>query len=421
MTLLRRRSFLRVLHMSVTCLADVKTIHNMHHVLQVNVSVTCPRPCQSRHAGTRLRAVPASASHASQPKRTKKNGHELALLIVFLIWMRQVIWRYEARACQALSGNMFDPNSALCEQVSGWTFLSLSQKDWLSRSNCCQRFPHWLPHSSPTKPQNPCLFAMLCGFEKVKVPSHPAHLIFVSIVSRITFHAHVMCLCCLHHLQISNIWSWRKTHEKHRKALRLLAEANMSLRWGLSRGTLYLDSQAKHDMGNQNQELQVCGGLQHLFNVRHANKHANTACSTSSSSDSGRSAGATKPVPDIKTQHLQSAAQTVSPLKNTILHVGWRVMDRIRDQTGWICAFVLACFFGSKLCLMWAGLWLNILELVAERLTKQVQLLPKIPSLTSPFQSHKAPKSLPFRDALWRLWEGEGSFTSCPSHLCQYC
>ena len=43
MTLLRRRSFLRVLHMSVTCLADVKTIHNMHHVLQVNVSVTCPR------------------------------------------------------------------------------------------------------------------------------------------------------------------------------------------------------------------------------------------------------------------------------------------------------------------------------------------------------------------------------------------
>ena len=180
MTLLRRRSFLRVLHMSVTCLADVKTIHNMHHVLQVNVSVTCPRPCQSRHAGTRLRAVPASASHASQPKRTKKNRHELALLIVFLIWMRQVIWRYEARACQALSGNMFDPSSAV-----------------------------------------------------------------------------------------------------------------------------------------------------------------------------------------------------------------------------------------------WAGLWLNILELVAERLTKQVQLLPKIPSLTSSFQSHKAPKSLPFRDALWRLWEGEGSFTSCPSHLCQ--
>ena len=74
-----------VCHMSVTCLANVKTIHNMHHVLQANVSVTCPRPCQSRHAGTRLRAVPASASHASQPKRTKKNRHELALLIVFLI------------------------------------------------------------------------------------------------------------------------------------------------------------------------------------------------------------------------------------------------------------------------------------------------------------------------------------------------
>ena len=211
-----------------------------------------------------------------------------------------------------------------CEQDSGWTFLSLSQKDWLSRYNGCQRFPHWLHDSSPTKPQNPCLFAMLCGgFEKVKVPSHPAHLIFVSIVSRITFHAHVMCLCCLHHLQISNIWSWRQTHEKHRKALRLLAEANMSLRWGLSRGTLYLDSQAKHDMGNQNQELQVCGGLQHLFNVRHANKHANTACSTSSSSDSGRSAGATKPVPDIKTQHLQSAARTAPAQKNNVLHVLW--------------------------------------------------------------------------------------------------
>ena len=190
MTLLRRRSFLRVLHMSVTCLADVKTIHNMHHALQVNVSVTCPRPCQSRHAGTRLRAVPASASHASQPKRTKKNRHELALLIVFLIWRRQVIWRYEARACQALSGNMFDPSSAVCEQDSGWTFLSLSQKDWLSRSNCCQRFPHWLHHSSPTKLQNPCLFAMLCGgFEKVKLPSHPAHLIFVSRITFQSFHA----------------------------------------------------------------------------------------------------------------------------------------------------------------------------------------------------------------------------------------
>ena len=74
-----------ICHMSVTCLADVKTTHNMHHALQVNVSVTCPRPCQSRHAGTRLRAVPASASRASQPKRTKKNRHELALLIVFLI------------------------------------------------------------------------------------------------------------------------------------------------------------------------------------------------------------------------------------------------------------------------------------------------------------------------------------------------
>jgi hypothetical protein len=72
-------------------------------------------------------------------------------------------------------------------------------------------------------------------------------------------------------------------------------------------------------MGNQNQELQVCSGLQHLFNVRHAKKHANTACSTSSSSDSGRSAGATKPVPDIKTQHLQSAAQTVSAQKNNVL------------------------------------------------------------------------------------------------------
>ena len=59
-----------VCHMSGRCLANVKTTHNMHHVLQVNVSVTCPRPCQSRHAGTRLRVVPASASHASQPKRT---------------------------------------------------------------------------------------------------------------------------------------------------------------------------------------------------------------------------------------------------------------------------------------------------------------------------------------------------------------
>jgi hypothetical protein len=74
-------------------------------------------------------------------------------------------------------------------------------------------------------------------------------------------------------------------------------------------------------MGNQNQELQVCSGLQHLFNVRHAKKHANTACSTSSSSDSGRSAGATKPVPDIKTQHLQSAAQTVSALNNCVMQV----------------------------------------------------------------------------------------------------
>ena len=214
MTLLRRRSFLRVLYMSVTCLVDVKTIHNMHHVLQVNVSVTCPHPCQSRHAGTRLRAVPASASHASQPKRTKKNGHELALLIVFLIWMRQVIWRYKARACQALSGNMFDPSSAVCEQDSGWTFLSLSQKDWLSRSNCCQRFPHWLHHSSPTKPQNPCLFAMLCGgFEKVKLPSHPAHLIFVSGITFQSFHANACVKFSSDITQISNIWSWRKTHE----------------------------------------------------------------------------------------------------------------------------------------------------------------------------------------------------------------
>ena len=183
MTLLRRRSFLRVLHMSGTCLADVKTIHKCTMCFRwmsawlVHVLVKADMP--GRGCGLCLQ-VHHMQVNQKEPKRTKKNRHELALLIVFLIWRRQVIWRYEARACQALSGNMFDPSSAV-----------------------------------------------------------------------------------------------------------------------------------------------------------------------------------------------------------------------------------------------WAGLWLNILELVAERLTKQVQLLPKIPSLTSSFQSHKAPKSLPFRDALWRLWEGEGSFTSCPSHLCQ--
>ena len=196
MTLLRRRSFLRVLHMSGTCLADVKTIHNMHHVLQVNVSVTCPRPCQSRHAGTRLRVVPASASHASQPKRTKKNQKEPK--------RTDTSWPSSSSSSSECGKSSGDTKpvpakhcletcliqALQCEQDSGWTFLSLSQKDWLSRSNCCQRFPHWLHHSSPTKPQNPCLFAMLCGgFEKVMVPSHPAHLIFVSRITFQSFHA----------------------------------------------------------------------------------------------------------------------------------------------------------------------------------------------------------------------------------------
>ena len=48
--------------------------------------------------------------------------------------------------------------------------------------------------------------------------------------------------------------------------------------------------------------------------------NASVACS-SSSSDSGKSAGATKPVPDIKTQHVQSAAQTAPAQKNNGLHV----------------------------------------------------------------------------------------------------
>ena len=117
-----------------------------------------------------------------------------------------------------------------------------------------------------------------------------------------------------------------------------------------------------------------------------SNQHANTACSTSSSSDSGKSAGATKPVPDIKTyqniskhiktyqniskhiktyQNISKHIKTyqniskrsicspqqaqrvpaVPALNNTILHVGW--MGSEIKQTGSVrlIAFVLACSF----------------------------------------------------------------------------
>ena len=67
----------------------------------------------------------------------------------------------------------------------------------------------------------------------------------------------------------------------HSMSVSVLVKANMSLRGGLSRSTLYLHKQV---MGHTN--------------LYYAN--ASVACS-SSPSDSGKSAGATKPVPDIKT------------------------------------------------------------------------------------------------------------------------
>ena len=65
------------------------------------------------------------------------------------------------------------------------------------------------------------------------------------------------------------------------------------------------------------------------------------ACS-SSSSDSGKSAGATKPVPDIKRQHVQSPARTAPAQKNNGLHVLW--MGSEIKQTGSVCVSVLVCF-----------------------------------------------------------------------------
>ena len=69
----------------------------------------------------------------------------------------------------------------------------------------------------------------------------------------------------------------------------------------------------------------------HLSSSFYAN--ASVACS-SSSSDSGKSAGATKPVPDIKTQHVQSAAQRVACIVNGV-----------RDQSDRICVCVCSCLF----------------------------------------------------------------------------
>ena len=154
MTLLKRRGFWYVLHMSVTCLSHVCHMSGRCQVTtctmcfrwmsawRVHVSLSKPT-CRDELACCACKCITCKSSkenpqgpqqgininRCASAEMGFPSRHKLALLVVFFIWMRQVIWRYEARACDALSGNMFDPSSAVSEQVSGWTFLSFPRKD----------------------------------------------------------------------------------------------------------------------------------------------------------------------------------------------------------------------------------------------------------------------------------------------------
>ena len=153
---------------------------NMHHVLQVNVSrglvyVSLSKPtCRDELARCACKCITCKSTKKNPKTRNigikiresmwicrngASNRHkkaQLALLIVFLIWRRQVVWRNEACACHTLSRNMFDPNSALLQYVSrfllehSWASSRKTNLTGPTAAKNIQKIPQWLHHSSST-------------------------------------------------------------------------------------------------------------------------------------------------------------------------------------------------------------------------------------------------------------------------------
>ena len=178
MTLLRRRGFWHVLHMSVTCPVRLTCTMCFRWMSAEDWSMS---PCQSRHAGMRLRVVPASASHASQPKRTprhatseSRSGNQCESAEMGLqtdtSWPSWPSSSSSSSECGKSSGetkpvpvthchgNMFDPNSVLLQYVSrfllkhSWASSRKTNLTGPTAAKDIQKFPRWLHHSSPTKP-----------------------------------------------------------------------------------------------------------------------------------------------------------------------------------------------------------------------------------------------------------------------------
>ena len=207
MTLLRRRGFWHVLHKSVTCLVRLTCTMCFRWMSAWLVQVSLSKPtCRDELARCACKCITCKSTKKNPKIRNIRGINIRKIKVHPQKWRKKGLqtdtswpsWPSSSSSsseCGKSSGetkpvpvthchgNMFDPNSALLQYVSRF----LLEHSWASsrKTNCTgptaakhiQKFPHWLHHSSPTKPSDPCLFAMLCGgFEKVKVPSHPANL-----------------------------------------------------------------------------------------------------------------------------------------------------------------------------------------------------------------------------------------------------